>query len=306
MSSSNQRSWVDRRDFLRIMAAMAPLLATTGCSAIRHALLIEDHPAPEPELDDLGSDSHADHQVVTPVSGVHDPLAKVINFDQNFPDDVYASFDDQKMIQALVTKFRVVQRYVGSGHFNLLGVEEFFEATEKAGRIEAITSAEKKFMETLFFREAKLLGFQGARVFKALTDGINKRDAYKVPDTGHYLHRGASLETYLRIKKDVGRSLILTSGVRALAKQFHLFLEKTIIANGNYSRASRSLAPPGYSFHGLHDFDVGKIGFGPANFTDEFASTSEFQELTRLGYVNIRYKERNELGVRFEPWHIQV
>ena len=104
----------------------------------------------------------------------------------------------------------------------------------------------------------------------------------------------------------MGDSLVLTSGVRGLAKQFHLFLEKASIADWNFSLASRSLAPPGYSFHGKNDFDIGKLGNGLANFTDAFSETIEFKKLIDLGYVDIRYKQRNQLGVRFEPWHIKI
>ena len=47
-----------------------------------------------------------------------------------------------------------------------------------------------------------------------------------------------------------------------MVKQMHLFLAKPRQSNGNLSKASSSLAPPGYSFHGIGDFDVGKIGLG--------------------------------------------
>ena len=70
--------------------------------------------------------------------------------------------------------------------------------------------------------------------------------------------------------------------------------------------ASRSLAPPGHSFHGVGDFDVGKVGLGASNFTDVFAETAEFQQLVDLGYVSMRYPKDNQLGVRYEPWHVKV
>ncbi len=52
--------------------------------------------------------------------------------------------------------------------------------------------------------------------------------------------------------------MYLTSGVRGVAKQFILFLAKAEANGGNLSLASRSLAPPGYSYHGVGDFDVGE------------------------------------------------
>ena len=70
--------------------------------------------------------------------------------------------------------------------------------------------------------------------------------------------------------------------------------------------ASRSLAPPGYSFHGVGDFDVGKKGYGIHNFTERFTQTNVYKNLTDLGYIKFRYERDNNFGVRFEPWHIEV
>ena len=104
----------------------------------------------------------------------------------------------------------------------------------------------------------------------------------------------------------MGNEVILTPGVRSIVKQMHLFLAKAIEANGNLSRASRSLAPPGHSYHGIGDFDIGKIGYGAKNFTADFSSTAEYQKIAKLGYVDIRYPTDNLFGARFEPWHIKI
>jgi D-alanyl-D-alanine carboxypeptidase len=300
---SCHRHGIDRRNFLKLLAALSPVVLS-GCTIWR--LPTETEHSHEHGLEDLAGGSPAPSEPVHTPPGAPDAHSKVVNFDHDFADDIYCTPLEKAMIAGILTKLRAVQKHVGAGHFNLLGMDDFFRGTERAPGIDAITSAEKAFVESLFYRDAKILGFQGDRVFKSLTDEVAKREAIKVPYTGHFLRKGPAFDTYMKIKKDVGDSLILTSGVRALAKQFHLFLEKTTASNHNYSRASRSIAPPGYSFHGLYDFDVGKIGFGASNFTDEFASTKEFQELSRLGYVDIRYKERNDLGVRFEPWHIKI
>ncbi len=89
-------------------------------------------------------------------------------------------------------------------------------------------------------------------------------------------------------------------------KQFLLFLNKTRHSHGNLSMASRSLAPPGYSFHGIGDFDVGKKGYGIHNFTKRFTETNIYKKLNDLGFIKFRYEHNNNLGVRFEPWHIEV
>jgi len=99
---------------------------------------------------------------------------------------------------------------------------------------------------------------------------------------------------------------VLTSGVRSVIKQFLLFLNKAYANDGNLSLASRQLAPPGYSFHGIGDFDVGQAGFGYYNFTEKFIATDVYKKLADLGYLTLRYPQDNMLGVRFEPWHIKV
>ena len=132
------------------------------------------------------------------------------------------------------------------------------------------------------------------------------RERKKMSRTGHFLYRGESDALYKKVERDLGPSIVLTSGIRSVVKQTHLFLAKTIQSKGNLSRASRSLAPPGHSYHGIGDFDVGKVGYGSKNFTSEFAKTKEFQRLVDLGYVDMRYPLHNLLGVRYEPWHIKV
>ena len=78
------------------------------------------------------------------------------------------------------------------------------------------------------------------------------------------------------------------------------------MSKGNLSLASRSLAPPGHSYHGIGDFDVGNKNLGADNFTARFAETEEYKKLIRLKYVDIRYTRTNQVGVRYEPWHIKV
>lgn len=41
-------------------------------------------------------------------------------------------------------------------------------------------------------------------------------------------------------------------------------------------------------------------------FTESFAQTREYETLMELGYVAMRYSERNPYGVRHEPWHIKI
>lgn len=295
---------MDRRDFIRILGATGTSFLC-GCSTL-HSHFKDLVSFGDREKEPVGSDDIAETKAPTQLTPqqmsdelLKDARAKSIYFSQDFPDDIYFKGEKFELLKNVVHKFRGVQRHVGSGNFNLVGMDEFFKLSD-------VNNEEKKFLEELFYFKAEDYGFYGDKVFTNFTDSIKKPLAYKVPYTGHFLKKGPSLEVYERIKKDVGSGIILTSGVRGMAKQFHLFMEKGLNTNGNMSKASRSLAPPGYSFHGKGDFDIGRVGFGIRNFTDDFAATDEYKKLLDLGYVQIRYTEKNLLGVRFEPWHIKV
>ena len=172
--------------------------------------------------------------------------------------------------------------------------------------IGAFSLQELALIEMLFANDAKEYGFLGEKVSTTLTDVIRRNDVLKVRGTGHYVYKGEALNTYTKISKVIGPDLQLTSGVRSVVKQLHLFMAKAVKSNGNLSRASRSLAPPGHSFHGIGDFDVGKKGLGAANFTSQFAKTDIYQRLCDLGLISMRYPYANAYGVRHEPWHIKV
>jgi hypothetical protein len=303
-----------RREVVRIFALSTATLACGYCQypIVRKFihLLDEDH---SPEAEGLG-EVHVDSPVLHPKlakkelthEALKDARTKSTYFSQDFPDDIYFSGRKLELVQSLAAKFRTVQRLVGFGNFNVMGMDEFFRRA--AGTIDAgaLTAEEKLFLEEIFSFDAKNYGFQGEKTSAQMTDTIDKNSVLKIPGTGHFLRKGPALETYTNIIKDVGNSVVLTSGVRGLAKQYHLFFEQALQTKGNMSRASRSLAPPGYSFHGHADFDIGKRGFGLKNFTSELASSDEYKKLLDLGYVHIRYTESNALGVRFEPWHIKV
>ena len=144
------------------------------------------------------------------------------------------------------------------------------------------------------------------QVVTRLSATVPQKEILKIPGTGHFLFKGTAADTYLKIRNDLGDSVLLTSGIRNMVKQVYLFLAKVDAVDGNLSLASYSLAPPGHSYHAIGDFDVGKKGFGHKNFSAEFAKTDEFKSLIDLGYLDIRYTQENPFGVRYEPWHIKV
>ena len=237
---------------------------------------------------------------------IKDSLQKARDFDRRYEDDVLLPLGEHSLLASVVVRLERLQRLVGHANFNLLDFDSALDYARNYTVVGAFGKTELEFIEKIFNTDATRYGFLGEKVLVKLTDRIAERDTLKISGTGHYLFRGEALRQYQRISKDVGSSVVLTSGIRGVVKQLHLFLTKVMESEGNLSQASRSLAPPGHSFHGVGDFDVGKAGFGADNFTARFAETDEYRRLFELGYVRIRYPEANPFGVRFEPWHVKV
>ncbi len=241
-----------------------------------------------------------------PEESVDAYLEKIRNFDANFATDIYLGETNGQLLLPTLTRLERVQNFVGHANFNLIGFEEMLYFARNYPDIGTFEKAELDFIDEIFNTDAKIYGFFGEKITPELNHRIAQRDVEKIGGSGHYLLKGESLNHYLQIRKDVGQELLLTSGIRNNVKQLHLFLAKAFQSDGNLSRASRSLAPPGHSFHNAGDFDVGKSGLGEMNFTADFSHTDEFKRLINLGYVDIRYTDSNEFGVRYEPWHIKL
>lgn len=237
---------------------------------------------------------------------IKDYLYKMQHFNKSHEDDVCLDREKYRLLTSSVKRLKLLQRTVGHGNFYLLNFDDAIKIARNYSRVGRFPKAELNFLEMIFYEDSVLYGFLGEKPLKNITERIRRHEVVKIPYTGNYLYKGLPLETYKRIKQDLGRQVILTSGVRGLIKQFLLFLNKAYKSNGNLSLASRSLAPPGFSFHGIGDFDVGQVGFGVANFTERFTTTEVYRKLLYLNYINLRYTPDNLLGVRFEPWHIKM
>ncbi|MEP4547298.1 MAG: D-alanyl-D-alanine carboxypeptidase family protein [Saccharospirillum sp.] len=231
---------------------------------------------------------------------------KVEHFEYDFSDDVLMTDTEYTTLVSALERLNRVQSYVGHGHFNVLSFDDMLRYARYQPRIGDFPTAELDYLEKLFYDDVSRLGFFGERVISDLTHSYAENDISKIPGSGHYLLRGDSEAFYDKVREKVGDTLLLTSGVRGVVKQYHLFMAKAVQAEGNLSRASRSLAPPGHSYHAIGDFDVGRVNGGLSNFTADFAQTDEFKRLQDLGFVKIRYTTDNEYGVRYEPWHIRV
>ena len=239
-------------------------------------------------------------------AAVKDNLNKVKHFDKTFSEDVFLTAEKQLIFRSTLNRILRVKKIIGYANFNLVSFDGMLLYASRYPKIGRFTKEELALIDEIFFYDANKYGFHGNKVIKDLTSTINKKETIKIARSGHYLFKGDAQNKFNQLKKDVGPNLVLTSGVRSIVKQLQLFLSKVAVSDGNLSLASRSLAPPGHSYHGIGDFDVGKKGYGKFNFTSKFAQTQEYKRLIELKYVDIRYTKDNLVGVRYEPWHIKV
>lgn len=246
----------------------------------------------------------------TPAETTDDSIKDYINkmkyFNRYHKNDILVSREEYRIFESTLQRLKRLQWYMGHGYFQKLSFNGGIYIARKYSEVGQFSRAELEFLEKIFYEDAANYGFYGQKPTKNLTERINKKDLVRDRSNGSYLYNGVPLETFKKIKRILGDNVVLTSGVRGIMKQFLLFLNKAHKYNGNLSLASRSLAPPGYSFHGIGDFDVGQAGFGSANFTVRFTRSGVYKKLCELGYLKLRYPRENRLGVRFEPWHIKT
>jgi len=221
-------------------------------------------------------------------------------------EDIYLSQDQFSTLTTLNQRLKRLKSYVGFRNFNIISFENALFYARNYPKIGSFTSKELELIDKLFYEDPKQYGFYGHKTCLSLNNSILKKDVVVIPRTGHYLFKGKPQKDYENIITDVGDSLILTSGVRNVVKQLSLYTNKIYNTLGNMTQATNSIAPPRYSYHTISDFDVGKKGWGYKNFTADFALTNEFDRMTRLEYIGMRYTQNNRDGVRFEPWHVEV
>lgn len=300
---------MDRRSCLKYLALAIVLnpvemMATVPQIAAKQRKVMSSVPVIQP-LVPKNMDKSAP-MIVMGDKHIKDYLTKVRHPNSPHKDDIILSSDQFELLRGVVHRLERVRSHVGHGNFCILGFDEALAIARQYPDVGTFTAAELAFVEEIFFRDAKEYGFYGEKQVLQLTSALPMNDVYKVPYTGNYLFKGDSLIKYQQVHKEVGSKLILTSGIRGIIKQFYLFLSKAHRYNGNMSLASRSLAPPGYSYHATGDFDVGQSGFGGGNFSENFLKTPVYHQLIQQGYVHYRYERDNMLGVRYEPWHIKL
>ena len=221
-------------------------------------------------------------------------------------DDVFLSDDHQRALASTFDRLTRIQRYFGHGFFNILGFEQLLKAALKTPSIGRFNLIEMNLLQWIFFENPERYGFRGEKMARDFLDNLRSSDLFFDARFGQYLFKRHAKPLFDRLRSDIGSDLILTSGARGLPKQSYLFLAKLIECQGNVSMASRSLAPPGYSYHWSGDFDVGSRRLGSENFSMAFTRSAVYQKMRRLNYVKLRYPDQNRSGVRFEPWHVKV
>ena len=265
---------MDRRTFLSL-AAVSPVLAK------EHFIL--------------------NNNIFIPKDALYNPY-KI----KNIQKDLFILDEERSTFASVRNKMRRVKKFVGYGNFNIISFDSVLYYGRNYSVIGKFSKKELALLDKLFYEDPNKYGFYGKITSPNITTKISKKDIKKVKRTGHYLFKGKALEDYKRLKQDIGKNLILTSGVRSVVKQMSLYLDKIYSLDGNITQASYSIAPPAYTYHAIKDFDVGKKGYGYDNFTERFARTNEFKELKKLSYIKMRYEKNNKDGVRYEPWHVKV
>lgn len=221
-------------------------------------------------------------------------------------NDIYLSYQEFVTLKVLNKRLKRLRRFIGYGNFNIVSFKDALFYGRNYSTIGLFTKDELALVDKLFLENPEKYGFFGTKTCTDINNKISAKDIIKVPHTGHYLFKGKPVEDYSKLKKDIGHTLVLTSGVRNVVKQLSLYCNKLYHNGGNITQASIQIAPPAYSYHTVSDFDVGRRGWGYKNFTDAFASTLEFKKMKKLDYISMRYKKNNSDGVRFEPWHVEV
>jgi hypothetical protein len=220
--------------------------------------------------------------------------------------DIYLSYNEYITLDSLNKRLKRLRRFIGYANFNIVSFQDALFYGRNYSKIGKFKKDELELIDKLFLEDPREYGFYGKKTCMNINNKILEKDIIKVPYTGHFLFKGKPIEDYEKLKKDIGLTLVLTSGVRNVVKQLSLYCNKLYNIGGNITQASTQIAPPSYSYHTISDFDVGRRGWGYKNFTSEFASTMEFEKMMKLNYIGMRYNKNNSDGVRFEPWHVEV
>ena len=218
----------------------------------------------------------------------------------DFPDsnDLYVRNSEREIFNSSYKKLSTLLYRVGYVKFSALDITQ-------ASALVSFSNDEMDYLKQLFTFDASKYGFYGDKPlahFEVRVPTSNLTQA-----NGILCFDGKTLDKFKKVKEAIGDDVYMTSGIRSVVKQTYLFMNKTRQCNYNLSMASRTVAPPGYSYHGVGDFDIGSKRLSlTQNFTDRFADTDVFKQAVKDKFISLRYGLENRLGVRYEPWHVKV
>ena len=296
---------ISRRDLLKTVPLGGLALLLDGPGALRCArqvIATATPPQTDTESIDPIADEGAHHR------SEHDPLNKTRDFDRTYADDYLLAESRLELLAATADKLERAVRVIGPWAFQprLLRRPAALRPPLRRDR-RLLAEPRLQFLDEIFYTDAELYGFHGQQGpgradLPGSTSAMSSGSPRPVTTCcGENRSRGTrgSARTW-------GRNVFLTSGVRGVVKQYQLFLSKAVTTGGNLSQASRSLAPPGYSYHAIGDFDVGRVGFG---------SEELHRRLRRDGGVPQAHRPRlrghplhrdQPLWRAPEPWHIKI
>ena len=183
-------------------------------------------------------------RIKTDDESIKDYLFRIRNPDMHHRGDVVTDGTVKTTLSRVNKRLYDVRKVGGFGNFNVLSFDEMLKYSQRYSRIGEFTPAEVELLESLFYEDASRYGFYGKKPLGEITQRIDRREVVKIPRTGHFLFAGEPQALYEKVRKQIGDSITLTSGVRNVVKQMQLFVAKAARSDGNLSLASRSLAPP--------------------------------------------------------------
>ena len=140
--------------------------------------------------------------------------------------DILLPKNDWPVLQTTLDRFSRIQANVGFGNFCLLGFDDSLQIARNYPKVGAFTHREIAFLDKLFHTDARTYGFLGQKTFHKLSDSIVESKIQKISGTGNYLFKGLPQQIYQQVSHDIGEGVVLTAGIRGMAKQFYLFLGK--------------------------------------------------------------------------------
>lgn len=247
---------------------------------------------------DAGDFLTYDQYGIPKISDIKAYLKKMSQPDVPDASDLYVSDSEKDMFNSAYKKLSNLLYKAGYTKFSALDIDD-------ARALVSFSNDEMDYLKELFLFDASKYGFFGDKPLDKFDAKINNTQLAKV--NGILCFDGKTVEKFNKIRETIGDDVYMTSGIRTVIKQSYLFMKKTKECNYNLSMASRTIAPPGYSYHGVGDFDIGSKKLSLAqNFTDRFADTDVFKQAVKDGFISLRYDAQNQLGVRYEPWHVKV